>query len=523
MTRTRRPRNTYCLTGSGNTMTLIDKYSDNWLSLALFCVVMACAGCKVTETDLEYWRGTAKGPVKIAAVMSADKYDMDLRTRAAMALVEMDRQDVDGITELQNGLSALDDAERKQIISGMVPMLEQAMKSSAQADSDAPATAKQIRTKDAAFLLISTADAQTKERLTKAVVNWYVEDFEGRSLSGAHSAEQVIRALGAPAATSVVETLQSKLASPALVKITELINDVGDASTKTKAAKKLVAIEQEMEGDAFLKWLESEVKKQLDKDKKSTDAAHLTKVAELNRTKFIVEGALPAMKNLAKEKEIADRLLQIASTPGNDSQTQMRVAALQALEGSTNKSQLQQVLALALDPKSPISVRDYAFDRVGDIRSYEAIAPMWPLVESAKDDRLRWRAGELVLAIGGNSVLSQFFAKLPSGDKVEYPPEELEGYAARMGQISPLPTAALKAQLDSPDWWNRVIALNFFIRRGTKADLASLQGLTNDSAKVKGKGWEKDETVGGVAKKAITAMQERLAEGSSQATATPAK
>ena len=117
-------------------------------------------------------------------------------------------------------------------------------------------------------------------------------------------------------------------------------------------------------------------------------------------------------------------------------------------------------------------MQDYAFDRVGDIRSPKAIPPMWPLVTDAEKQRQRWRAGELVLTIGGSNVLSEFFAKLPSGGEVKYEPEELDGYAARMGQMTPLPTAVATAQLSSPNWWGRVIALNFFERKGTDADVA---------------------------------------------------
>lgn len=516
----------HCFTRSGNNMTLFDKYTGKMLRLAVLGVLLTCTGCKVTETDLETWKGTAKGPGKIVAVMSADKYDMPLRVRAGMALIDMERQDVDGITELQKGLQPLDNQTRTKIIEGMVPLLEEAMKKPSDAqntDPNAVVAPHQIRAKDSAFLLISSADTQTRERLTKAVVSWYVEDFEGRSLAGAHSAEQVVRALGAPAASVVVEALNIKLAQPAMVKIAELISDLGNATSKLKAAQKLVAIEREMESDAYLKWLEGEVKKQVEKEKKTVDAKSIAKMAELNRTNFIVQGVLPAMKYLAGQKEVGDRLLQIASTPGDGKQTDRRIAALQALEGNVNKTHLQQLLSLALDAKNPSAVRDYAFDRVGDVRSPDAIAPMWPLVENTKEPRLRWRAGELVLGIGGNSVLTQFFSKLPSGGTIEYPPEELEGYAARMSQMSPLPTAAAKAQLQSPDWWSRVIAINFFQRKATKADLGLVENLTSDTTEVKGKGWEKNDTVGNVAKRALASLRERLEEPSGSTTATPSK
>jgi hypothetical protein len=149
---------------------------------------------------------------------------------------------------------------------------------------------------------------------------------------------------------------------------------------------------------------------------------------------------------------------------------------------------------------------------VGDIRSPKAIAPMWPLVQDAEKQRQRWRAGELVLTIGGANVLSEFFAKLPSGAEVKYEPEELEGYASRMGQMTPLPTAIATQQLGSPDWWDRVIALQFFARKGTQADVSAISRLLTDSHAAKGKNWEAGTTVGKVAKQALDGLRERLGQ-----------
>ena len=176
------------------------------------------------------------------------------------------------------------------------------------------------------------------------------------------------------------------------------------------------------------------------------------------------------MAHLADQPEVATRLLAIAAHK-DPKLAERRTRALQALEGKVHEEHLAQLLELALDPSNPAAVQDYAFDRVGDIRSPKAIPPMWPLVADAEKQRQRWRAGELVLTIGGSSVLSEFFAKLPSGGEVKYEPEELDGYAARMGQMTPLPTAVATAQLSSPNWWGRVIALNFFERKGTDADV----------------------------------------------------
>jgi hypothetical protein len=482
------------------------------LMLGLVLTTAAASGCKVTESDVDTWKGTVKGPGKTLAVLQADKYDLDLRAYAALALVDMERTDLDGVAELLNALPRLDHRTREQILQRLTPGLVKLMSAggAGAVDSAGGPPPRQVRAKDAAFALVQHAGPDSREALIEAVMSWYTVDFNGRSLSGSYSAEQVVRALGAPAATTLVEALHAQLPQQALVKLAELIGQLGDAPTKQRAAQKLVAIEREMHGAPFLDWLKDQIKQQLG-DAAAQDPARVEQAAALNRDKFIDEGAIPAMKHLADQSEVSARLVAIASETG-PVLTFRRTLALQALEGKVDEQHLDALLALALDPASPAQVQDYAFDRVADIRSPKAIPPLWPLVSDPQKQRLRWRAGELVLAIGGNAVLGEFFAKLPTQGDVQYEPEELEGYALRMGQMTPLPSAIAAAQLGSPDWWDRVIALLFFERRGTEADVATVSRLLGDTAAVKGKNWAPNTTVGKVAKRALDGLRERLGQ-----------
>jgi hypothetical protein len=489
---------------------------DFTLAIGMMAAV-AASGCKVTQNDVDTWKGTVKGPGKMVAVMLADKYDPELRGYAALALVDMERHDVDGVAELINALQKLDSKTREEIIQRVTPGLIKLMNSGAAsgaqaaADPNAGPPPRQIRAKDAAFVLTQYAGKDTRKQLIDAVMHWYTVDFNGRSLSGNYSAEQVVRAFGSAGAVTLVEALNARAPQQALMKLAELIGQLGDPATKQRAAQKLVAIEAEMYTAPFLDWIKGQIVQQLG-DAAKKDPARVEKAAALNRDKFIDEGAIPAMKYLADEPEVTARLLAIASDKSGAANTDRRTRALQALEGKVSEAQLDALLALALDPTSPTTVQDYAFDRVADIRSPKAIPPMWPLVQDAQKQRLRWRAGELVLAIGGNAVLSEFFAKLPGGADVAYEPEELEGYALRMGQMAPLPTAIAGAQLASPDWWDRVIALHFFERKGSQSDVAVISRLLGDTTAVKGKNWDPGMTVGKVAKEALDGLRERLGQ-----------
>jgi len=474
------------------------------------------AGCAVTESDLTTWKGTVKGPGKMVAVMLANKYSMPLRTAAALGLVDMERQDVDGVVELQKALQQLDHNTRNAIIKGLAPGLIGQMRGDGTIDANTPPP-RQVRAKDAAFVLIPTAEPETRQLLTEAVVRWYTADFNGRSLAGNYSAEQVVRALGSAAASILVDALGPKLPQQALVKLAELIGQLGDPATKKRAAQKMVDIEREMLGKPFMDWLKAQIRAQLAQTGQKADAARVDKTALLNRNRFIDQGAVPAMKHLADQPEVAGRLLAIASNK-DPALADRRTRALQALEGRAREEHLDALLALALDSEAPSSVRDYAFDRVGDIRSPRSLAPMWELVGNPEEPRLRWRAGELVLAIGGSAVLTEFFSKLPEGD-VSYEPEELEGYASRMGQMTPLPTAFVTNQLESPDWWDRVIALHYFQRKGAEADVARLERLLGDTAEPSGERWQTGDTVAKVAKQAIAGLRERIGHAKGPAAA----
>ncbi len=494
------------------------------------------AGCKVTGEDIEYWKGTVKGPGKIVAVMLSDRYSMELRTQAAVALVEMERQDVEGVAELQTALQTLkasDAVAAKEIVQSMIPDIEKLMvgsQSGPSKDEDRGPPPLQVRAKDAAYLLVQYADDAAKDRLIQAVVGWYAVDFSGRSLAGNYSVEQVVRSLGSRAASLLVGALNPRMPHQALIKVAEMIGQLGDDPTKERAAKRLVEIEREMEGAEYLKWLESKIRASLQEQSgsKAVNDDRVRAIASLNRENFINDGALPAMKHLASEEMVRERLLEIASTAPRGGLPAARVAqwnarrtkALQALEANATSRDLPKLLSLALDEKNDIAIRDYAFDRVSDIGSRAAIPKLWPLVQSSSakklKKRLRWRAGELVLAIGGPSVVREFFRKLPGGAGTEYEPEELEGYATKMSQMSPPPFDIVRAQLRATEWWNRVIALRFLERRGVERDVAFMRRLANDTTETAGEAWKPRnpplDTVGKVAQSAIAALRERLAQ-----------
>ncbi len=498
-------------------------------------VGMLLTGCKVDSDDVQHWKGTVKGPTRLVAVIGSERYAPELRTEAALAIVEMDRSDVDALALLKEALDDLrgeDAAASEAIVGGMIPRLEALLSEEPDQATKGPDPA-QVRAKDAAYMVIPYAPEEARDDLVRSVVGWYSADFEGRSLAGDYSAEQVTRALGAEAAGMLVDALHEKMPPQAMIKIAEIIGEDGDIETKKRAGDRLVAIEKEMERPAFVKWLASEIRKTIEASGEKADEKRVNALALYNRENYLNQGALPAMQHLGDQGVVAARLLGIADTkPGqNDGKAWVerlnarRATALKALEGHVSRVHLNRLLSIALDPSNPIEVRDYAFDRVGDIRSRSAIPRLWPLVErvgcsaascSAGDKlakRLRWRAGELVLSMGGPSTIEPFSQRLPVAAGVEYEPEELEGYATRMSQMTPPPTSTVMTLLDSQQWWNRVVALRYLERRGGEADVPAMKRLMSDEGAVSGEAWSElippVKKVGQDADAAIKALRTR--------------
>ena len=505
--------------------------------LVVLCSVVGVllAGCKVDSDDVQQWKETVKGPTRLRAVIGSDRYSPELRTEAALAIVEMDRNDIDALSILSKAFDDLqrqDRATSETIVGGMIPRLQALLSTAPDPEAQGP-DPMQVRAKDAAYMVVPYAPESSRNELIRAVVGWYSADFEGRSLAGDYSAEQVTRALGAEAAGMLVDALHEKMPPQAIIKIAEIIGEDGDEQTKKRAGARLVTIEKEMETPAFVKWLAVQIRESLKASGEKVDQARVSSLALYNRENYINQGALPAMQHLGEQPLVSSRLLAIADTKAGAGDPKAwverlnarRATALKALEGHVTRAHLNRLLSIALDPSNPVEVRDYAFDRVGDIRSRAAIPRLWPLVErvgctasscTASDTlakRLRWRAGELVLSLGGSSAIEPFSQRLPSSMGIQYEPEELEGYATRMSQMTPPPTSTVIALLNSPQWWNRVVALRYLERRGGEADVPAMRRLMSDDGAVTGQGWSElnppVQTVGQVADAAIKALRSR--------------
>src|SRR5262249_34060031 len=94
-----------------------------------------------------------------------------------------------------------------------------------------------------------------------------------------------------------------------------------------------------------------------------------------------------------------------------------RQAALAALEGRLDRSRptdVDRVLALASADDVPDSVRDLAFQRVGEMSREQVVGKLYPLF-NARKWKVRWVAAGTVLRMSSTDQLPEFMSHLPPG------------------------------------------------------------------------------------------------------------
>lgn len=454
--------------------------------------------CRTNADDIERWTTTAQGPRKLIAVITHDKYPVELRVEAAMGLVRMKprggrrlgilgQDDQPGLVATLESLPA---ADRDKIVSRMIPKLEEEMRrppAKAQAGQAAPVDGS-YPYKDAAFALLTHGDGvlvqneEMRARIRAALTDWSMTDFAERmdESSQLYGVEQVLRELGAPG----VERLPDQIVPGAkkIDRMADLIAELGSPEAKRKASEKLVAIARDIASEHWIKQKAPIV-----------DAAN--KASKLNPTpdqfaaqleQYQEEELLRIFASLKKigQPPAVEYLLEFAK---NDKSEKKRAAALAALEGNLDKNDAKAVgsiLELASAKDTPDTVRDVALRRVGELPRKLVIDRLFSLFQN-DNWKIRWVAGELVLKMSDSTQVAEFMNKI-SGLKNMAITEPLR-YGALMGELkgTDKPDAlAEKYASERQAVPVRLTALGYFYEWGTKADLGKVEPLAGDRDKV---------------------------------------
>jgi hypothetical protein len=418
---------------------------------------LSSAGCAVSEGDVKRWETTERGPYKLVAVVTHDKYSMPLRTDAAMALIRMPprggrRQGIGYLCdhykdeegqERDGALVQLPEDSRKKIVNAMAPELIRNMLVPPQpknADGTIPPDPS-IPYKDAVFAMLSheptlVTDEKTKGDFIAALNTWTQTNFENRIENGSqqYGLEQIMRFLGAPSVRGLAGLFNDQ--STKIDKIAGLIADLGDADTKQKASENLVALAKQIDSQAWVnkqKPIVEDADKranqkvtpaQLDAQVKSFQDQELTKV-------------FSAMKRVGGRPVVE---YSIAYGADAKQSPERRSAALAAIEGRVDKSNtadVDRLYAIAKAEDTPDAVRDLAFSRLGELPKEVANPKLYALFDSKKW-KVRWVAASAVLKTLNTKEVPEFMKHLPASS------------GQKMGMSEPFSYGNILAKMEAP-------------------------------------------------------------------------
>ena len=350
----------------------------------------------------------------------------------------------------------------------------------------------QVTAKDHAVALAPHVGADVRAQLGEAVLAWHVRDVARRRDLGRAGIREAFAVFGDDR-SRLLDALGPRRGPTDLGAAAELL---ADGPLRARAAARLLETETALRGESFETWLRERLREGAYlRGLRDLPPARLEAAVELNRRNFL-EGVLFGMRLFCAERAVADRLMAIGAEDPDD---QLRTRALVALEGCAAARHVDALIALGFDANVPVSVRDYAFDRLAEIDDPRITERLWRELPTAADGplgwRLRWRLGSLLLSRVDASAVPRFFAAL--SEHGEYASVELNDYAERLADLGDAATRALRDALSSDRWFVRVIAL-------LALPVSEGSALRDDGAPLNGPHWGDWQTVGDVARRDAT-------------------
>ena len=473
-------------------------------ALALATLPLA-AGCRVNDGDVKRWEQTQRGPYKLVAVITHDKYPIELRTEAALSLIRMPprggvRQGIKYLIEKykdeegeerEGALNQLAPDTRQQVVDQLVPKLIEELKAPPPArtpEGRLPADPT-IPYKDASFAMLVhepplVTNEETKKELRAALTKWAQTGFEDRIENGAqqYGLEQMMRTLG-PESVKGLPALVNENTNR-IDRIAGLIKDIGDDQAKNDLSKQLVVLADKYNSP---EWIAAQTKVVKDFNAKTpnqtvTDqqvAIQVDKVQERRLT----EEVFPAMKRVAGKPSV-DWLVKYASD--GTKPASRRKLALAALEGNLDKNskdELDKIFGIAKNNDTPDEVRDVAFARMDEFPKEQILNKLYSLGDNPKW-KVRWVAFDHALKTLNVKQIPDFMNHLPKSAATKFAMAEALGYAQtiKSDKFEGDPKAKLDTMLsfrESRDMGPKLVALGYFWG-GKKADVKYVQPHTDD-------------------------------------------
>ena len=421
----------------------------------------------------------------MVAVLTHDKYDIDLRKKAAMTLIGMrprGGQSV-GIDALTDALTQMAPSERGRVVQEMVPELTERL-------AQPPSTAEVETTvpyKDAAYALLTTEDAQLvddpalQQQLKESLTKWAMADFSRRMDAPQQKVgmQQLLRTLGANSVKGLPKLI--KPGEPKVDRIVQLIAEIGDAETKAAASEKLVTVAKQVVSDAWLEEKTPQLKKANEESGLKVDDKRFAQQLQAYQEEELIR-VFSSMKRVGGAP-VVDFLLAFAVDSKRPEK--QRAAALAALERNIDKKNAEHIsrlLQLASADDTPDEVRDQALRRVGELPREMVIQKLYGLF-GHDNWKVRWLAAELILQMSEAKHIDEFMDQL--GKVKHMSLTEPLRYGKLLGQLKGASAESLKPYLSSKHPATvRVSALGHYYEAGTPAVLSEVEPYAADREKV---------------------------------------
>ncbi|MFO0675138.1 MAG: hypothetical protein U0169_01260 [Polyangiaceae bacterium] len=461
------------------------------LTFAGLCLAaVGGSGCAVSDNDVHRWETTERGPDKLVAVVTHDKYAMPLRVESALSLVRMKPRGGRRIgTELlTSALASVSDETRKKIVGGMAPELVKQMQQPPPKKGDQAVKDESVPFKDAAFALLQhepslVSDEKVRTDLAAALTQWASADFENRieNSSQQYGIEQMLRYLGGNSVRGLPALITAD--SLKIDRIAGLVADLGDAETKTKASDALVNLAKYIEST---QWVDKEtpVVKQANERAKITATpeqlkGQITKYQDQEITKVF-----SAMKRVGG-RPVVNYVLGYGADKAHSEER--RKAALAAAEGRIDPTDVEKIFDIAKNDETPDGVRDLAFARLGELKKELILPKLYSLFDNKKW-KIRWVAGSLALKTLTTKSVPDFMGRLPASPAVKMGMSEPITYAANMMKMEapagePKPKDAILPFLESKALGPKLTAIAYFYG-GKKSDIPIIAKYGNDGTPV---------------------------------------
>lgn len=419
--------------------------------LALLAVMSACSS-RPTSENIALWKTTEKGPERLHAAVADHGVAPRLRAEAAVALIDLGRSE-----EVDTILTGAPADDRAAIAQVLEPQLEVAMKD--------PSPEKALPYRDALFSLRAVAPAEERARIDAAVLAALEAEMKaGKPRQGQHSVDKMLTTIGAPAGAMLVRVLATP--DVPFAPTAEMLGKVGDDAARDAGAAALVARAPKIRA--------------ADKSPEKLDKA------------LGLIGGPAAVKYLEHE-----------ASAGKPEEVLM---AARALAERRDPSVLPFALKIASDPKADKALRDEMFGVIETIGGLEAEKGLLGIISSDKEEIVRYRAFESVLAARKADGIVPALEAFPAS--AAYKKVDVDDLLVKLIEKLGQPARpALVQALGSRVPLARMTAVMALAQIGRAPDAPALAKLGSDTTTVKG--FPVGDTVGKEAGAAAEAAKKR--------------